>query len=95
MGEVIEMSEYHDYKEMYLTMVRAAEDAINILIEAQRKCEQLYLDAAEPDIRLLHPEGSPPDDREQQGTAAGRTPGSPPPPGRRRTGGGRPPPRPR
>ena len=31
------MSEYHDYKEMYLTMVRAAEKAINILAEAQQK----------------------------------------------------------
>ena len=27
-----------DYKEMYLKMVRASERAINILIEAQRKC---------------------------------------------------------
>ena len=34
-----------NYKEMYLTMMRAAEDAIRILIEAQRKCEELYLSA--------------------------------------------------
>lgn len=33
-----------DYKEMYLTMVRASEEAINILIEAQKKCEEMYLD---------------------------------------------------
>ena len=32
-----------DYKEMYLKMVRASEKAINILIEAQRECEELYL----------------------------------------------------
>ncbi|MBQ8975653.1 MAG: hypothetical protein IJ072_08050 [Oscillospiraceae bacterium] len=32
-----------NYKEMYLTMVRAAEDAINILIAAQQKCEELYI----------------------------------------------------
>lgn len=37
-----------DYKEMYLTMVRASEDAINMLIEAQRKCEDLYLSDSEP-----------------------------------------------
>ena len=35
-----------DYKEMYLTMVRATEKAINILIEAQRKCEDIYINAS-------------------------------------------------
>lgn len=34
-----------DYKEVYLIMVRAAEQAQNILIEAQQKCEEMYLDA--------------------------------------------------
>ena len=29
-----------DYKEMYLIMVRAAEQAQNILIAAQQKCEE-------------------------------------------------------
>lgn len=47
------MSEYHDYKEMYLTMVRAAEKAINILVEAQQKSEEIYLSKTEPDIKLL------------------------------------------
>lgn len=42
-----------DYKEMYLTMVRASEDAINTLIRAQQKCEDLYLSAPGPDIRVL------------------------------------------
>ena len=32
-----------DYKKMYLTMLRATEDAINILIAAQQACEELYL----------------------------------------------------
>ena len=32
-----------DYKEMYLIMMRASEKAIRILIEAQQKCEELYL----------------------------------------------------
>lgn len=36
-----------DYKEMYGTMVRASEKAINILIEAQQKCEEMYLSAEE------------------------------------------------
>ena len=37
-----------DYKEMYLKMVRATEEAMRLLIEAQRECEELYL-AAEPE----------------------------------------------
>ena len=36
-----------DYKEMYLKMVRASERAINILIEAQRECEELYISGQE------------------------------------------------
>lgn len=38
-----------DYKEMYLIMVRAAEQAQNILIEAQQKCKEMYLDAQDED----------------------------------------------
>ena len=36
-----------DYQEMYLTMVRASEKAIDILVEAQQKCEEMYLEAEE------------------------------------------------
>ena len=36
-----------DYKEMYLKMVQASERAINILIEAQRECEEMYLSGPE------------------------------------------------
>ena len=36
-----------DYKEMYLTMMRATEKAIRILIEAQQACEELYLNPKE------------------------------------------------
>lgn len=36
-----------DYKKMYLTLVNASEKAINTLIEAQRECEELYLNSAE------------------------------------------------
>lgn len=35
------------YEEMYLTMARAVEKAINILIEAQRKCEDIYINSEE------------------------------------------------
>ena len=36
-----------DYKEMYLTMVRATEKAMRILVEAQQKCEDMYIEAEE------------------------------------------------
>ena len=45
-----------DYKKMYLTMFNATEDAINTmenvrqsLIDAQQKCEELYVSASEQD----------------------------------------------
>lgn len=38
-----------DYKEMYLKMVRASEDAVRTLIKAQQECEEMYLDATDPD----------------------------------------------
>lgn len=36
-----------DYEKMYRQMVNAAEDAIKILIEAQRNCEEMYIEDAE------------------------------------------------
>ena len=36
-----------DYREMYLTMMRATEEAIRTLIAAQQKCEELYLSSCE------------------------------------------------
>ena len=48
-----------DYKEMYLIMMRASEKALRhmeaaseVLIEAQQRCEELYLDAQEPVLEL-------------------------------------------
>ena len=32
-----------DYKQMYLIMIQASEEAINLLIKAQQECEELYL----------------------------------------------------
>ena len=34
-----------DYKELYLVLFRASEQAIRLLIEAQQRCEELYLGA--------------------------------------------------
>lgn len=41
------MDENMNYMEMYLTMARAVEEAIRILIQAQQKCEEYYLDMPE------------------------------------------------
>lgn len=42
-----------DYKEMYLTLCRATEQAMNTLIMAQRKCEELYMDAPQGTLTIL------------------------------------------
>ncbi|HIV87010.1 MAG TPA: hypothetical protein H9896_02755 [Candidatus Pygmaiobacter gallistercoris] len=39
--------EQPNYKELYLTLFRATEQAINTLIEAQQRCEELYLAATD------------------------------------------------
>lgn len=40
-----------DYKKMYVTMIDAAEKAMELLIEAQRQCEELYIETEEPSDR--------------------------------------------
>ena len=42
-----------DYKEMYFKLFRAAEEAINILIAAQRECEELYISQPEPATKVV------------------------------------------
>lgn len=42
-----------DYREMYLTMIRASEKAVSILVEAQRECEEMVLSAREPELIVL------------------------------------------
>lgn len=42
-----------DYKEMYLKMVRASEQAVNILIAAQRECEELYTSSPQPKLHII------------------------------------------
>ena len=44
-----------DYQEMYFKMARAAADAVDILIAAQRECEELYISAPEPMLELMKP----------------------------------------
>jgi hypothetical protein len=39
-----------NYKEMYLKLFRASEDAVNLLIAAQQECEELYVSS--PEIEL-------------------------------------------
>ena len=47
------MRKLPDYKEMYLIMARASEQAMNILIDAQRRCEELYMDGDQPPVDFL------------------------------------------
>ena len=44
-----------DYKEMYLKMVRETEKAVQILIQAQRDCEELYIQDEGPTL-VMFPE---------------------------------------
>lgn len=40
-------------EKMYNTLFNATEDAINLLINAQRTCEEICLSAPEPDLKVL------------------------------------------
>lgn len=42
-----------DYREIYLIMARETEKAINILIDAQKRCEELYISTEEPRLERL------------------------------------------
>ncbi|TQI69043.1 hypothetical protein [Clostridium sp. KNHs216] len=44
-----------DYKEMYLKMLRTSEQAVNILITAQRECEELYISSPQPEFQVIPP----------------------------------------
>lgn len=43
-----------DYKEMYFTLFRSCEKAVNMLTLVQQECEELYLSCPEPDLMLLN-----------------------------------------
>lgn len=42
-----------DYRELYFQLFRAVEDALDLLIAAQRACEELYIAASEPPLTVL------------------------------------------
>ena len=42
-----------DFKEMYLKLFQASEQAINMLIEAQRECEKLYISSSQPELTVI------------------------------------------
>lgn len=42
-----------DYQQMYLEMARETERAINILIDAQRKCEEIYIKTSDLKVKPL------------------------------------------
>ena len=42
-----------NYKELYLTMFRASEQAVNLLLAAQRECEEHYISAPQPELTVF------------------------------------------
>jgi hypothetical protein len=42
-----------DYKEMYLKLFQASEQAANILIAVQRECEALYISSPKPELQVI------------------------------------------
>lgn len=42
-----------NYKELYLKMFKASEQAVNTLITAQRECEELYISSPEPEFQVI------------------------------------------
>lgn len=40
-----------DYKQMYMTLLAATENAMEILIAAQRQCEDIYIETEESSDR--------------------------------------------
>ncbi len=42
-----------DYQKMYLTLAKAVEDTVSILIQAQQASEGIYISAPKADIKVL------------------------------------------
>lgn len=49
-----------DYKEMYLTLFRATEQAVHTLVAAQQACEELYISQGDGELTLLPQKEQPP-----------------------------------
>ena len=54
-----------DYAKMYHKLFNAMTDAIEVLQQAQRETEDMYVSAKEPEIHLLHSEDEAEDDSEK------------------------------
>ena len=52
----IEVKKMADYKEMYLHLMRETDKAIELLIQAQRDCEEMYVSAPETKLAVLDQE---------------------------------------
>ena len=52
------MADRQTYREMYRVMAQAVENAVRILIDAQQKCEELYIsdEDDEADVKELPPQ---------------------------------------
>lgn len=44
-----------DYKKMYTTLFNAQTDAIGILQKAQQQTEEMFIEAPDPEIRVVEP----------------------------------------
>lgn len=44
-----------DYKELYLTLLRASEKAVQTIIAAQQECEEMFISSATPEL-IIFPE---------------------------------------
>lgn len=42
-----------DYKDMYFKLFHATENAIDLLISAQREVEEMYISDPDPEIKLV------------------------------------------
>lgn len=42
-----------DFKEMYFRLFHGTEQAINMLIETQRNCEELYISPSRPELTVF------------------------------------------
>ena len=42
-----------NYKEMYLKLFKASEQAVNLLIAAQQECEEYYVSAPQPEFQVI------------------------------------------
>ncbi len=42
-----------DYRELYLALMREVEKSVEILINAQQKCEEMYINSDDPKIQVV------------------------------------------